>query len=39
MRHGAKVTFKLCNQKGCTKYAKKGGVYIKHGVKVNALQS
>ena len=31
MRHGAKVTVKLCSSEGCTNNAKKGGVCIRHG--------
>ena len=34
MRHGAQV--KRCSSDGCTSHAKKGGVCIRHGAKVES---
>ena len=36
MRHGGKI--KLCSHDGCTKYAKKGGVCIRHGAQVKLCE-
>ena len=39
MRHGAKKEYKRCSIEGCTNFAQKGGVCIKHGANVKRCSS
>ena len=39
MKHGANVKLKRCSSEGCTNFAAKGGVCIRHGAKVKRCSS
>jgi hypothetical protein len=34
IKHGAKVKKYTCSHEGCTNYARRGGVCVRHGAKV-----